>query len=137
MSSSSITRRALLPLFSSPARSMPSAVRERVAPSAHRFLSDKPGLESTDIRDIADAKKTNPPQPKISNASVGNEKLTEEQQREVDKHNEDFEKKHDSAAPAEKDKVDKKFWSKRDAGIRIFETTIPAMLILMSRITQP
>ncbi|KAJ0329392.1 hypothetical protein COL5a_003948 [Colletotrichum fioriniae] len=83
------------------------------AASGARFLSDKPGLESTDIRDIADAKKTNPPQPKISNASVNGEKLTEEQQREVDEHNRDFEKKHDSAPAAEDDKVDKKFWSNK------------------------
>ncbi|KAK2031573.1 hypothetical protein LX32DRAFT_637153 [Colletotrichum zoysiae] len=116
MFNSTISRRAL-PLFLSPARSMPSVVREMKAPSAPRFLTDKPGLESTDIRDIADARKTNPPQPKISNASVGSEKLTEEQKREVDKHNEDFEKKHDTAAPADKDKVDKKFWSKRDGGM--------------------
>ncbi|KAK2061996.1 hypothetical protein LY76DRAFT_589963 [Colletotrichum caudatum] len=117
MFNSTINRRAL-PLFLSPARSMPSVMRGRIEPpSARRSLTDKPGLESTDIRDIADARKTNPPQPKISNASVGSEKLTEEQKREVDEHNKDFEKKHDTAAPADKDKVDKKFWSKRDSGM--------------------
>ncbi|KAK1998120.1 hypothetical protein LX36DRAFT_656882 [Colletotrichum falcatum] len=114
---SSIISRRVAPSLMGPARPTPSAARGTAAPSARRFLSEKPGLASTDIRDIADAKKTNPPQPKISNASVGSEKLTEEQQREVDEHNRDFEKKHDSAAPAEKDKVDKKFWSKRDGGM--------------------
>ncbi|EFQ36070.1 hypothetical protein CGRA01v4_06045 [Colletotrichum graminicola] len=116
MFNSAINRRAM-PLFLRPTGSVTSAVSKMAAPSARRFLTDKPGLESTDIRDIADARKTNPPQPKISNASVGSEKLTEEQKREVDEHNADFEKKHDTAAPAEKDKVDKKFWSNRDSGM--------------------
>lgn len=54
-----------------------------------------------------------PPKPKITNASVpgeGTEKLTKEQQDEVDKHNADFEKKHDRASAASEDKVDKSFW---------------------------
>ncbi|OLN88236.1 hypothetical protein CCHL11_00079 [Colletotrichum chlorophyti] len=89
----------------------------RVSSQSRRFLSDKPGLESTDIRDIADARKTSPPKPKIANASVNGEKLTEEQQREVDEHNKDFEAKHDKSPPAEDDKVDKNFWSKRDSGM--------------------
>lgn len=83
------------------------------AVSARRQLSDKPGLESTDVRDAADARKTNPPQPKISNASVPGgqaENLTEEQKREVEEHNKEFEKKHDRAHQAADDKVDKKFW---------------------------
>ncbi|KZL85737.1 metallo-hydrolase oxidoreductase protein [Colletotrichum incanum] len=116
MASNTIRQRAL-PSLLRPVRSVPFAMRATAIPSARRFLSEKPGLESTDIRDIADARKTNPPQPKISNASVGGEKLTEEQKREVDEHNKDFEKKHDTAAPAEKDKVDKKFWSNRDGGM--------------------
>ncbi|OHF00786.1 hypothetical protein CORC01_03860 [Colletotrichum orchidophilum] len=106
-------RRRALPSLAACSRPVPLIARTTTAPGA-RFLSDKPGLESTDIRDIADAKKTNPPQPKISNASVNGEKLTEEQQREVDEHNRDFEKKHDTAPTAEDDKVDKKFWSNRD-----------------------
>ncbi|KAK1625350.1 hypothetical protein BDP81DRAFT_452822 [Colletotrichum phormii] len=114
MLSNAIRRRAL-PSVVAGSRSMPPAARTTAASGA-RFLSDKPGLESTDIRDIADAKKTNPPQPKISNASVNGEKLTEEQQREVDEHNRDFERKHDTAPSAEDDKVDKKFWSNRDGG---------------------
>lgn len=57
-----------------------------------------------------------PPRPKIHNASVpgqGRDKLTKEQQEEVDRHNADFEKKHDRASEASDDKVDKKFWSGR------------------------
>ncbi|GKT51320.1 uncharacterized protein ColSpa_11501 [Colletotrichum spaethianum] len=114
---SNIIRRRVQPSLLHPARQVQSAIRANATPSARRFLSEKPGLESTDIRDIADARKTNPPQPKISNASVAGEKLTEEQQKEVDEHNEDFEKKHDTAAPAEQDKVDKKFWSNRKGGM--------------------
>ncbi|GKT54471.1 uracil permease [Colletotrichum tofieldiae] len=116
MASNTIRQRAL-PSLLHPVRSVPFAMRATTTPSARRFLSEKPGLESTDIRDIADARKTHPPQPKISNASVGGEKLTEEQKREVDEHNKDFEKKHDTAAPADKDNVDKKFWSNRDSGM--------------------
>ncbi len=55
-----------------------------------------------------------PPQPKILNASVpgdGQKKLTKEQKREVEKHNEEFEKRHDRAQPAGNDAVDKKFWT--------------------------
>lgn len=54
-----------------------------------------------------------PPKPKISNASVpgeGRDKLTKEQQEEVDRHNADFDKKHDRASAAGSDKVDKSFW---------------------------
>ncbi|KAG8160464.1 hypothetical protein KVR01_010000 [Diaporthe batatas] len=54
-----------------------------------------------------------PPQPKINNASIpgqGRDKLTKEQQEEVDRHNAEFEKKHDRASPAAEDKVDKNFW---------------------------
>ena len=55
------------------------------------------------------------PQPKISNQSVsgedGWEKMSEEQKKEVERHNKDFEAKHDRSNPAEDDKVDKKFWS--------------------------
>ncbi|KAF4782196.1 hypothetical protein HER10_EVM0008934 [Colletotrichum scovillei] len=109
---SNAMRRRALPSAVAASRPMPLAARTTAASGA-RFLSDKPGLASTDIRDIADAKKTKPPQPKISNASVNGEKLTEEQQREVDEHNKDFEKKHDSAPAAEDDKVDKKFWSNK------------------------
>lgn len=60
-----------------------------------------------------DSSRDPPPQPKISNASVPGEKakLTEEQQAEVDKHNEEFEKKHGKAEAAADDKVDKSFWS--------------------------
>lgn len=64
-----------------------------------------------------------PPKPKITNASVpgeGADSLTPEQQKEVDEHNRDFEKKHDRANPAANDKVDKSFWSgggSRDAPI--------------------
>jgi hypothetical protein len=42
--------------------------------------------------------------------------LSEEQQAEVDEHNRDFDAKHDRAAPAEEDKVDKSFWGKREGG---------------------
>ncbi|KAI1125365.1 hypothetical protein F5Y10DRAFT_247264 [Nemania abortiva] len=57
--------------------------------------------------------KNAPPQPKILNQSTNGVKfgLTEEQKREVEQHNQDFEKKHDKAESAPRDKVDKKFWS--------------------------
>lgn len=58
--------------------------------------------------------KNPPPRPKITNASVpgeGRDKLTKEQQEEVDRHNAEFEKKHDRASAAGEDKVDKGFWS--------------------------
>lgn len=58
--------------------------------------------------------KNPPPRPKITNASVpgeGRDKLTKEQQEEVDRHNADFDKKHDRASAAGEDKVDKGFWS--------------------------
>ncbi|CAN8103290.1 unnamed protein product [Discula destructiva] len=54
-----------------------------------------------------------PPRPKILNASVpgaGPNKLTKEQQEEVDRHNAEFEKRADRASSAEDDKVDKSFW---------------------------
>lgn len=55
-----------------------------------------------------------PPKPKITNASVpgeGRDALTKEQQAEVDRHNADFENKHDRASAAGEDKVDKGFWT--------------------------
>lgn len=63
--------------------------------------------------DSLEASSNPPPRPKIHNASVpgsGPNKLTKEQQEEVDRHNADFEKKHDRASSAEDDKVDKNFW---------------------------
>lgn len=52
------------------------------------------------------------PQPKIHNQSVPGVKpgLTDEQKQEVERHNKDFEKKHDMADSAPQDKVNKKFW---------------------------
>ncbi|ETS79896.1 hypothetical protein PFICI_07425 [Pestalotiopsis fici W106-1] len=52
------------------------------------------------------------PRPKIHNQSVPSAKqgLSEEQKREVEEHNKDFEKRHDRAAPAGEDKVDKNYW---------------------------
>ncbi|KAL7625788.1 hypothetical protein AAE478_005011 [Parahypoxylon ruwenzoriense] len=52
------------------------------------------------------------PRPKIHNQSVPGAKpgLNDEQKREVERHNQDFEKRHDRASPASEDKVDKKFW---------------------------
>lgn len=60
-----------------------------------------------------DASANPPPQPKILNAAVpgaGPNKLTKEQQEEVDRHNAEFEKRADRASSAEDDKVDKSFW---------------------------
>lgn len=55
-----------------------------------------------------------PARPKVHNAKVplggGRDNLTKEQQEEVDRHNADFEKKHDRASKAAEDKVDKDFW---------------------------
>ena len=54
------------------------------------------------------------PEPKISNLSIpgvdAKDYLTEEQKQDVDKHNEEFEQKHDKGQRADADKVDKKFW---------------------------
>jgi hypothetical protein len=52
------------------------------------------------------------PQPKIHNQSVPGTKsgLTDAQKQEVERHNQDFEKKHDKAESAPRDTVDKKFW---------------------------
>ncbi|KAK8041307.1 hypothetical protein PG994_014314 [Apiospora phragmitis] len=53
------------------------------------------------------------PQPKIMNQSIPGAKpgLSEEQKQEVERHNADFEQRHDRAASAADDKVDKKFWN--------------------------
>lgn len=54
-----------------------------------------------------------PAPPKVNNASIpgeGDSNLSKEQQKEVDEHNRDFDKKHDRASPAGEDKVDKEFW---------------------------
>ncbi|KAI1391529.1 uncharacterized protein F4822DRAFT_188318 [Hypoxylon trugodes] len=51
------------------------------------------------------------PSPKIHNQSISvKEGLSDEQKQEVERHNKDFEKRHDRAAPASEDKVDSKFW---------------------------
>lgn len=52
------------------------------------------------------------PKPKIHNQSVPGVKsgLSDEQKQEVERHNQEFEKRHDRAAPASNDKVDSKFW---------------------------
>ncbi|KAI0833067.1 hypothetical protein F5Y06DRAFT_301330 [Hypoxylon sp. FL0890] len=52
------------------------------------------------------------PKPKIHNQSIPGVKsgLSDEQKQEVERHNKDFEKRHDRAAPASEDKVDPKFW---------------------------
>jgi len=52
------------------------------------------------------------PSPKIHNQAMpaAKEGLSDEQKQEVERHNADFDKRHDRASPAEADKVDKKFW---------------------------
>ncbi|KAI1214597.1 uncharacterized protein F4807DRAFT_403931 [Annulohypoxylon truncatum] len=52
------------------------------------------------------------PSPKIHNQAVPAVKsgLSDEQKQEVERHNADFEKRHDRAATASEDKVDPKFW---------------------------
>ncbi|OTB06181.1 hypothetical protein M426DRAFT_319251 [Hypoxylon sp. CI-4A] len=52
------------------------------------------------------------PSPKIHNQSVPGvtQGLSDEQKQEVERHNADFEKRQDRAAPASDDKVDSKFW---------------------------
>jgi hypothetical protein len=54
-----------------------------------------------------------PAPPKVNNAAVRGQPpdLTPEQQAEVDKHNKEFAEKHGVSDSAEKDKVDKSFWS--------------------------
>ncbi|KAF4975491.1 hypothetical protein FZEAL_7722 [Fusarium zealandicum] len=64
--------------------------------------------------DKLDASSDNaPPKPKVTNQSIPGDldSLSEEQQREVDEHNRDFDKKHDRGNTAPGDKVDKNFWS--------------------------
>ncbi|PSS00510.1 hypothetical protein BD289DRAFT_479407 [Coniella lustricola] len=54
------------------------------------------------------------PHPKVFNNTIpgdGEKKLSKEQQEEVDRHNADFEAKHDRAAGQADTKVDKKFWA--------------------------
>lgn len=63
--------------------------------------------------DPLEASENPPPRPKILNASIpgsGPNKLTKEQQEEVDQHNADFEKRPDRAGQASDDKVDGAFW---------------------------
>lgn len=52
------------------------------------------------------------PSPKIHNQSIPGVKagLSDEQKQEVERHNQDFDKRHDRAQPASDDKVDSKFW---------------------------
>ncbi|KAH9904790.1 hypothetical protein F4778DRAFT_730783 [Xylariomycetidae sp. FL2044] len=52
------------------------------------------------------------PSPKIHNQSVPGVKsgLSDEQKQEVERHNKEFEERHDRASPAQDDKVDQKFW---------------------------
>ncbi|KAI1377235.1 hypothetical protein F4677DRAFT_415674 [Hypoxylon crocopeplum] len=52
------------------------------------------------------------PSPKIHNQAIPGVKsgLSDEQKQEVERHNKDFEKRHDRASPASEDKVDPKFW---------------------------
>ncbi|KAI1092272.1 hypothetical protein F5B19DRAFT_454741 [Rostrohypoxylon terebratum] len=52
------------------------------------------------------------PSPKIHNQAIPGVQsgLSDEQKQEVERHNADFEKRHDRAAPASDDKVDPKFW---------------------------
>lgn len=63
--------------------------------------------------DPLEASENPPPRPKILNAQIpglGPNKLTKEQQEEVDQHNAEFAKRPDRAASADHDKVDKAFW---------------------------
>jgi hypothetical protein len=81
-------------------------------------LSEKPAKGTTgDGEPLGSSAKHSAPQPKISNLSVpgvdGQDKLTEEQRREVEQHNKEFEEKHDRGNEAADDKVDKKFWSEQ------------------------
>ncbi|KAL3427983.1 hypothetical protein PVAG01_01492 [Phlyctema vagabunda] len=55
------------------------------------------------------SKSKNGADPKISDRDPGVN--SPEKQKEVDQHNKEFEQRHDRAAPAADDKVDKKFWS--------------------------
>lgn len=76
--------------------------------------ADPPAKGRTGGGEPLSSSRNPPPQPKITNASVpgeGRDKLTKEQQDEVDRHNAEFEKKHDRASTAGEDKVDKDFWS--------------------------
>lgn len=77
--------------------------------------AEAPAKGRTGGGDPLESSENPPPRPKIHNSAVpgtGTDKLTKEQQAEVDKHNADFEKKHDRASAAADDKVDKNFWSR-------------------------
>ncbi|GJC80536.1 hypothetical protein ColLi_03374 [Colletotrichum liriopes] len=100
MASNTIRQRAL-PSLLHPVRSVPFAMRATATPYQGHCRCQKD--TSTATQNLQ--------------CKRWGEKLTEEQKREVDEHNKDFEKKHDTAAPADKDKVDKKFWSNRDSGM--------------------
>lgn len=76
-------------------------------------LADPPAKGRTGGGEPLSSSSNPPPKPKITNASVpgeGRDRLTKEQQEEVDRHNAEFEKKHDRASAAGEDKVDKGFW---------------------------
>lgn len=76
-------------------------------------MADSPAKGRTGGGEPLSSSSNPPPKPKITNASVpgeGRDKLTKEQQEEVDRHNAEFEKKHDRASAAGEDKVHKGFW---------------------------
>jgi hypothetical protein len=56
-------------------------------------------------------KEKNGGSPRIQSRSEPGDGNTESKQTEVEKHNREFEQRHDRAPPAAEDKVDKKFWS--------------------------
>lgn len=101
------------------AQSGGSRSKDAVENRSKDAVENKSAWNSTEAKgrtgggDSLEASENPPPRPKIHNASVpgsGPNKLTKEQQEEVDRHNADFEKKHDRASAAEDDKVNKKFW---------------------------
>ncbi|KAI0868792.1 hypothetical protein GGS24DRAFT_194424 [Hypoxylon argillaceum] len=89
------------------------AVETGSSPTAGEIPSGKNGTAKGGEALKGPQGKNAPPQPKILNQSANGVKfgLTEEQKREVEAHNQDFERKHDRAEQAPGDKVDKKFWS--------------------------
>jgi hypothetical protein len=60
---------------------------------------------------IEQGKDSNKSSPKIHDRSQPGDGNSESEQAEVEKHNREFEQRHDRAPRAAADKVDKKFWS--------------------------
>lgn len=102
------------------ATSAPKKAEEASAQSGGSRSKDAAERASENIK--GSEQPDNPtPKPKVFNNAVpgtGDKHLSKEQQEEVDRHNADFEEKHDLAAGRADNKVDTGFWARggRDQG---------------------